>query len=72
MICAALRTVLTRSTYTVSTLAFKKSQPGNFEFMCFLNLGRFTLPFHFDVPGTFDPPKAENGDSQEGDGPNAD
>ena len=40
--------------------------------MCFLNLGRFTLPFHFDVPGTFDPPKAENGDSQEGDGANAD
>lgn len=27
-----------------------------------------TLPLRLDVPGAFDPAKAENGDSQEGDG----
>ena len=29
-------------------------------------------PFHLDLPGAFDPAKAENGDSQEGGGPSFD
>lgn len=58
----------------VSSLDFRfdKCETGNFSVVCSLNLGGLTLPFRLDLTGAFHPAKAENGDSQEGDGPNAD
>lgn len=47
-------------------------EPANLRFVRSLDGGLLRVPPDLNMPGAFDPAKAENGDSQEGDGPNAD
>ncbi len=53
-------------------LCLDQQEPTDFRVVLFRDFGGLSLPLLCHFAGAFDPAKAENGDSQEGDGPNAD
>lgn len=53
-------------------LSFDLQDPTHLRVMCFRDFGRLKLPFVFHARRAFDPAKAENGGSQEGDGSDSD